>query len=527
MTKDRGEEGDKTGKTHVKESRSKEGAKKKKEEGIPTKVVIRRLPPTLTEETLVEELGPLPDHDFFLFVAADMSLVPHAFCRAYINFKNPEDIIGFKDKFDGYIFNDTSSKKVEYPAIVEFAPYQKVPKGRSKKKDTKCATIEQDPDYLKFLESLKSDNAGDAPPANIESLLEEIEARDRKKEETKMTTPLLDFIKNRRAAAARAREEAREERRRKEEERRRRREEERRKRREEERRKKREKERAERAKKEKEGKDKDGSDGKDEESVKSVKLLKNPEREKDQKDTEKHRPKDQKRDRTPPRKDDRQESARERRDRERRERRDKERERRDRDTREDRDEDRDYGKNVTKDSGDRKEATKDDKEREKERQRQREKERERQRQRERERKQRQQWEKEERERKRRQEREKEKKRNSAEKTDAEQKTDDKEQPEARHVQERRLSTESDTSRKSDATEKGRGAKGGEDDGERELTKEEARAERRRLRNKDRPTMQLYRPGARRRQQDTGKGKNTEETAKDSPREKAEDNKQEE
>ncbi|KAI8489637.1 Regulator of nonsense transcripts 3B [Branchiostoma belcheri] len=485
MTKDRGEEGDKTGKTHVKESRSKEGAKKKKEEGIPTKVVIRRLPPTLTEETLVDELGPLPDHDFFLFVAADMSLVPHAFCRAYINFKNPEDIIGFKDKFDGYIFNDTSSKKVEYPAIVEFAPYQKVPKGRSKKKDTKCATIEQDPDYLKFLESLKSDNAGDAPPANIESLLEEIEARDRKKEETKMTTPLLDFIKNRRAAAARAREEAREERRRKEEERRRRREEERR------------------------------------------KLTEEPRKGEGPERHGETQAKDLKRDRTPPRKDDRQESARERRDRERRERRDKERERRDRDTREDRDPDRDYGKNVTKDSGDRKEATKDDKEREKERQRQREKERERQRQRERERKQRQQWEKEERERKKRQEREKEKKRNSSEKTDAEQKTDDKEQPEARHVQERRLSTESDTSRKSDATEKGRGAKGGEDDGERELTKEEARAERRRLRNKDRPTMQLYRPGARRRQQDTGKGKNMEETSKDSPREKAEDNKQEE
>ncbi|CAH1244812.1 UPF3A [Branchiostoma lanceolatum] len=523
MTKDRGEEVDKTGKIHAKELRSKEAAKKKKEDGIPTKVVIRRLPPSLTQETLVEELGPLPDHDFLLFVAADMSLVPHAFCRAYINFKNPEDIISFKDKFDGYIFTDTiRSKKVEYPAIVEFAPYQKVPKGRSKKKDTKCATIEQDPDYLKFLESLKDENAGDAPPANIESLLEEIEARDRKKEETKMTTPLLDFIKNRRAAAARAREEAREERRRKEEDRRRRREEERRKRREEERRKKRDKERAERAKKEKEGKDKDGSDGKEEESVKSVKLLKNPERE--QKDTEKHRPKDQKRDRTPPRKDDRRESARERRDRERRERRDKERDRRDRD---DRDEERDYGKDAKKDIGHRKETTKDDKEREKERQRQREKERERQRQRERERQDRQRREREERERKKRQESEKEKKKNS-EKTDAEEKTetDGKEQVESKGVRERHLSTESDTSRKSDATDKERGAKGGEDNIERELTKEEARAERRRLRNKDRPTMQLYRPGARRRQ-DPGKGKNNEEPSKESPRDKEEDEEQEE
>lgn len=29
----------------------------------------------------------------------------------------------------------------EYPAIVEFAPFQKIPKKRSKKRDAKCGTI--------------------------------------------------------------------------------------------------------------------------------------------------------------------------------------------------------------------------------------------------------------------------------------------------------------------------------------------------------------------------------------------------
>lgn len=35
-------------------------------------VVIRRLPPSLTEDQLKEELGELPEHDFFYFVGSDM-----------------------------------------------------------------------------------------------------------------------------------------------------------------------------------------------------------------------------------------------------------------------------------------------------------------------------------------------------------------------------------------------------------------------------------------------------------------------
>lgn len=35
-------------------------------------VVIRRLPPTMTEEQFVEQISPLPDHDYMYFVKADM-----------------------------------------------------------------------------------------------------------------------------------------------------------------------------------------------------------------------------------------------------------------------------------------------------------------------------------------------------------------------------------------------------------------------------------------------------------------------
>uniref|UniRef100_A0A663M641 UPF3B regulator of nonsense mediated mRNA decay n=1 Tax=Athene cunicularia TaxID=194338 RepID=A0A663M641_ATHCN len=47
-----------------------------------------------------EHLQPLPEHDYFEFFANDSSLYPHMFSRAYINFKNQEDIVLFRDRFD-------------------------------------------------------------------------------------------------------------------------------------------------------------------------------------------------------------------------------------------------------------------------------------------------------------------------------------------------------------------------------------------------------------------------------------------
>ncbi len=41
-----------------------------------------------------------------LYIFILPSLYPHLFSRAYINFKNPEDIIIFRDRFDGYVFID-------------------------------------------------------------------------------------------------------------------------------------------------------------------------------------------------------------------------------------------------------------------------------------------------------------------------------------------------------------------------------------------------------------------------------------
>uniref|UniRef100_A0A8B9V9S7 UPF3B regulator of nonsense mediated mRNA decay n=1 Tax=Anas zonorhyncha TaxID=75864 RepID=A0A8B9V9S7_9AVES len=138
-------------------------------------VVIRRLPPSLTKEQLEEHLQPLPEHDYFEFFANDSSLYPHMFSRAYINFKNQEDIVLFRDRFDGYVFVD--HKGQEYAAIVEFAPFQKAAKKKSKKKDAKTGTIEDDPEYKKFLESYSADD--EKLTSTPETLLEEIEARNK------------------------------------------------------------------------------------------------------------------------------------------------------------------------------------------------------------------------------------------------------------------------------------------------------------------------------------------------------------
>lgn len=88
----------------------------------------------------------------------------------------------------GYSFSHTSLISLlktnycptgnEYPAMVEFAPFQKIPKRSSgRKRDARCATIEQDADYKAFLESLANPESVTLPP--LEALLEEIQEQDR------------------------------------------------------------------------------------------------------------------------------------------------------------------------------------------------------------------------------------------------------------------------------------------------------------------------------------------------------------
>ncbi|CAD7078050.1 unnamed protein product [Hermetia illucens] len=200
-------------KNSEKSSKSRDKSHKWDKVKVLKKVVIRRLPPSMTEETFLKQIEPLPDHENYYFVPADWSLGQDATARAYINFLNQDDIFLFKDRFDGYVFVD--NKGAEYPAIVEFAPFQGLPRNKSRKKDPKVNSIETDPHYISFLETLnKEESEGSKAEFKLEYSFQ-------LKDDKKITsTPLLQYLANKK-------QERRDERKRKLEEKRRLREEER------------------------------------------------------------------------------------------------------------------------------------------------------------------------------------------------------------------------------------------------------------------------------------------------------------
>ncbi|XP_053622522.1 regulator of nonsense transcripts 3B isoform X2 [Plodia interpunctella] len=190
------------------DSGSKNFASKNKDKKIKpqrplTKIVLRRLPPSMTEEAFLEQVSPIPEHDHFYFAKPDTSLGHNVYSRAYINFVNVEDIYLFRDKFDGYIFLD--EKGVEYVGIVEYALFQRIPK-KKKKKDPKCGTIESDPIYQEFIESLTKDPESENQP-KLEFSYPVNDGNDKKVQ----STPLLEYL-----AARKQNKSGRDERRRRE-----------------------------------------------------------------------------------------------------------------------------------------------------------------------------------------------------------------------------------------------------------------------------------------------------------------------
>ncbi|KFB51374.1 AGAP006649-PA-like protein [Anopheles sinensis] len=212
--KDKKDKGKSAAGTGASKQRNK---KAKKDVAKPmTRVIIRHLPPTMTEELLREQIsvdGQMPKHDEFYFVGPDWSLGVHASSRAYINFTDPEDIFRFTDSFDGYTFVD--AKGMEYQAVVEYAPLQKLPKNRSRKKDAKCNTIESDSHFISFKEALEAEEQEALHGRGTQEFSFKLE-----QENKTTTTPLLEFI-------AQKKLEKRDERRRKQEEKRKARDEER------------------------------------------------------------------------------------------------------------------------------------------------------------------------------------------------------------------------------------------------------------------------------------------------------------
>ncbi|KAJ4849568.1 hypothetical protein Tsubulata_019815 [Turnera subulata] len=120
-----------------------------------TKVVIRHLPPSLSQSNLFSQFDHLfsDRYNWFCFRPGKSSLKHQKYSRAYIDFKSPEDVLEFAGFFNGH-----------FKAIVEYAPSQHIP-NLCNKRDSREGTIYEGAS-----------------------------------KETPITTPLMEFVRQKRAA---------------------------------------------------------------------------------------------------------------------------------------------------------------------------------------------------------------------------------------------------------------------------------------------------------------------------------------
>ncbi|KAF9661569.1 hypothetical protein SADUNF_Sadunf19G0082300 [Salix dunnii] len=163
--------------------------KKKKETLGRTKVVIRHLPPSLSQSNLFSQFDHLFCHryNWFCFRPGKSSHRRQRYSRAYIDFKNPEDVFEFADFFHGHVF--VNEKGSQFKAIVEHAPFQCVPKPSPHK--------DSDPDYLEFLK-LIAKPARNPPSAEIKLERKEAEESEAVRG-APISTPLMEFVRKKRA----------------------------------------------------------------------------------------------------------------------------------------------------------------------------------------------------------------------------------------------------------------------------------------------------------------------------------------
>ncbi|KAG7095634.1 hypothetical protein E1B28_006357 [Marasmius oreades] len=165
------------------------------------KIVIRRLPPNLPEGIFWQSVHTWVSEETVTWKRyhqgkfrsrLNKENVPS---RAYVAFKTEEQLASFHRDYDGHLFRDKSGN--ESQAVVEFAPYQKIP-SEKKKADARIGTIEQDEDYISFIQSL---NQPAPEPPTIETLVASTQTIQQPK-----TTPLLEALKAEKIAAKEAKE---------------------------------------------------------------------------------------------------------------------------------------------------------------------------------------------------------------------------------------------------------------------------------------------------------------------------------
>jgi regulator of nonsense transcripts 3 len=184
------------------------------------KVVVRRLAPGLTEAEFTTILGDewnlgQGKVDWFLYkpgkdskecvisIPCVMLLTlskspskPSRPSRAYLHLTNEIHLLNLSDIVRESPFEDAqntfTSQCLVGPPIVEFAPYGRTPGGR-RRVDARAGTIDQDPEFMAFLEALA--NPMTSKEINADALLDGTST----KPEKVTTTPLVQYLKDKKA----------------------------------------------------------------------------------------------------------------------------------------------------------------------------------------------------------------------------------------------------------------------------------------------------------------------------------------
>ncbi|KAK1999761.1 smg-4/UPF3 family protein [Colletotrichum falcatum] len=169
------------------------------------KVIIRRLPPGLTEQELWSNLGDewksgnglVSWHNFVQGKISQDPAKPSRPGRVYLHVLKRENLAVLSNLIQAKSWEDakmtSNSASLVGPPVLEFAIYNKIPSGK-KRSDPRQGTIDQDPEFMAFLLSLTN------PEMDKENENSEGKDAEESKPEAKVTTtPLIEFIKEKKA----------------------------------------------------------------------------------------------------------------------------------------------------------------------------------------------------------------------------------------------------------------------------------------------------------------------------------------
>ncbi|ATY59226.1 nonsense-mediated mRNA decay [Cordyceps militaris] len=171
-------------------------------EGV--KLILRRLPPGMTEAECVAILSDAwtlgkGKVDWFSFIPGKISTdpsKPSRPARAYIHLVRKDDTLALSETVRAATWEDAknsfTSPALVGPPSLELSAYKKVPSSK-KRTDTRQGTIDQDPEFMAFLEGL-------ANPAPLRESADLEDGDDANKGESKVTTtPLVEYLKEKKA----------------------------------------------------------------------------------------------------------------------------------------------------------------------------------------------------------------------------------------------------------------------------------------------------------------------------------------